>query len=195
MSNDLVAGVILCLEKALAVSGIRPEEVTYVNAHATSTQAGDMASTPSHCLLFCHHDIKPTNCIAFQPLLALSWTSPFVINLFLMRRLSTEHSARYLAIKTCAWTPQSLWLGTCLGVPGQWRQLLQSRRLRQVSGWQTKYVLYALFDREKLQYILRFCNLNSASFVYLRHNWPNASWVVRWGVFHTCFLRPTTPNY
>jgi len=36
-------GVILCLERALASAGISADEVNYVNAHATSTQAGDMA--------------------------------------------------------------------------------------------------------------------------------------------------------
>ena len=36
-------GVILCLERALATSGVAREDVNYVNAHATSTLAGDMA--------------------------------------------------------------------------------------------------------------------------------------------------------
>ncbi|KAI3425760.1 hypothetical protein D9Q98_007735 [Chlorella vulgaris] len=36
-------GVILCIERALAKAGVAPEEVAYVNAHATSTPAGDMA--------------------------------------------------------------------------------------------------------------------------------------------------------
>ncbi|KAF6174311.1 hypothetical protein GIB67_040804 [Kingdonia uniflora] len=36
------AGVILCIEKALAQSGVAREDVNYINAHATSTQAGDM---------------------------------------------------------------------------------------------------------------------------------------------------------
>ncbi|KAL5698328.1 beta-ketoacyl-[acyl-carrier-protein] synthase II [Ranunculus cassubicifolius] len=35
-------GVVLCIEKALAQSGISREEVNYVNAHATSTPAGDL---------------------------------------------------------------------------------------------------------------------------------------------------------
>jgi 3-oxoacyl-[acyl-carrier-protein] synthase II len=37
------AGVILCLERALSQAGLKPEDVSYVNAHATSTLAGDMA--------------------------------------------------------------------------------------------------------------------------------------------------------
>ncbi len=36
-------GVALCLRKALADAGISADVVNYVNAHATSTQAGDMA--------------------------------------------------------------------------------------------------------------------------------------------------------
>ncbi|KAK9918996.1 hypothetical protein WJX75_008560 [Coccomyxa subellipsoidea] len=36
-------GVRLCIEKSLEQAGIAPEEVNYVNAHATSTQAGDLA--------------------------------------------------------------------------------------------------------------------------------------------------------
>lgn len=36
-------GVRLCLERGLEASGIRPEDVKYVNAHGTSTPAGDVA--------------------------------------------------------------------------------------------------------------------------------------------------------
>ncbi|KAI8472165.1 MAG: 3-ketoacyl-ACP-synthase [Monoraphidium minutum] len=36
-------GVRLCIERALTSAGVAPERVTYVNAHATSTPAGDMA--------------------------------------------------------------------------------------------------------------------------------------------------------
>lgn len=36
-------GVISCIEKSLAHARITPEEVSYVNAHGTSTPAGDMA--------------------------------------------------------------------------------------------------------------------------------------------------------
>lgn len=35
-------GVTLCIEKALADSGISKEDVNYINAHATSTKAGDL---------------------------------------------------------------------------------------------------------------------------------------------------------
>jgi 3-oxoacyl-[acyl-carrier-protein] synthase II len=36
-------GVKLCIERAVAAAGLQPSDVTYVNAHATSTPAGDMA--------------------------------------------------------------------------------------------------------------------------------------------------------
>ncbi|KAL3623565.1 Protein TRANSPORT INHIBITOR RESPONSE 1 [Castilleja foliolosa] len=44
-------GVILCLEKALAQSGVSKEDVNYINAHATSTQAGDLKEYQAllHC--------------------------------------------------------------------------------------------------------------------------------------------------
>ncbi|KAL8488136.1 hypothetical protein ACS0TY_024427 [Phlomoides rotata] len=35
-------GVILCVEKALAQAGVSKEDVNYINAHATSTPAGDI---------------------------------------------------------------------------------------------------------------------------------------------------------
>ncbi|XP_020092680.1 3-oxoacyl-[acyl-carrier-protein] synthase II, chloroplastic isoform X2 [Ananas comosus] len=44
-------GVILCIEKALAESGVAKEDVNYVNAHATSTPAGDLKEYQAliHC--------------------------------------------------------------------------------------------------------------------------------------------------
>lgn len=45
------AGVILCIEKALAQSGISKEDVNYINAHATSTPAGDLKEY--HALMHC----------------------------------------------------------------------------------------------------------------------------------------------
>ncbi|KAH7284973.1 hypothetical protein KP509_33G004900 [Ceratopteris richardii] len=36
------AGISLCIENALAQAGVRKEDVNYVNAHATSTRAGDL---------------------------------------------------------------------------------------------------------------------------------------------------------
>ncbi|XP_031260259.1 3-oxoacyl-[acyl-carrier-protein] synthase II, chloroplastic-like isoform X1 [Pistacia vera] len=45
------AGVILCIEKALAQSGVPREDVNYINAHATSTPAGDLKEYEAlmHC--------------------------------------------------------------------------------------------------------------------------------------------------
>ncbi|KAI3761666.1 hypothetical protein L1987_52087 [Smallanthus sonchifolius] len=36
-------GIVLCIEKALAQSGVAREDVNYINAHATSTQSGDLS--------------------------------------------------------------------------------------------------------------------------------------------------------
>ncbi len=33
----------MCLERALKSANLRPEDVNYINAHGTSTPAGDMA--------------------------------------------------------------------------------------------------------------------------------------------------------
>ncbi|XP_019198739.1 PREDICTED: 3-oxoacyl-[acyl-carrier-protein] synthase II, chloroplastic-like [Ipomoea nil] len=44
-------GVVLCIEKAIANSGICRDDVNYINAHATSTQAGDL--TEFQALLRC----------------------------------------------------------------------------------------------------------------------------------------------
>ncbi|XP_061996513.1 3-oxoacyl-[acyl-carrier-protein] synthase II, chloroplastic-like [Rosa rugosa] len=45
------AGVIQCIEKALAQSGVSKEDVNYINAHATSTPAGDLKEY--HALMHC----------------------------------------------------------------------------------------------------------------------------------------------
>nr|GMD30272.1 3-oxoacyl-[acyl-carrier-protein] synthase II, chloroplastic-like [Ipomoea batatas] len=44
-------GVVLCIEKAIANSGVCKDDVNYINAHATSTQAGDL--TELQALLRC----------------------------------------------------------------------------------------------------------------------------------------------
>lgn len=38
-------GEIICMEKALAQAGIEPERIDYINAHGTSTKAGDVTET------------------------------------------------------------------------------------------------------------------------------------------------------
>jgi len=51
-------GVILCIERALKASGIQAHEVNYVNAHATSTQAGDMAEYRALNTVFPHESLR-----------------------------------------------------------------------------------------------------------------------------------------
>ncbi|CAN6935731.1 unnamed protein product [Brassica oleracea] len=48
---DGSAGVILCIERALADAGISKEQINYINAHATSTPAGDLKEYQAlaHC--------------------------------------------------------------------------------------------------------------------------------------------------
>lgn len=48
------AGVALCLKKALEDAGISPDEVQYINAHATSTPVGDMAEIRALLQVFSH---------------------------------------------------------------------------------------------------------------------------------------------
>lgn len=49
--SETGAGVIQCIEKALAQSGVCKEDVNYINAHATSTPAGDLKEYKAliHC--------------------------------------------------------------------------------------------------------------------------------------------------
>lgn len=42
LSYKIGVGVILCIEKALNQAGVSKEDVNYINAHATSTPAGDV---------------------------------------------------------------------------------------------------------------------------------------------------------
>lgn len=45
-------GVSSCIQKALEDAGVSPEEVNYINAHATSTIAGDLAEVKATKLVF-----------------------------------------------------------------------------------------------------------------------------------------------
>lgn len=44
-------GVILCMENALKDAGVTKEDINYINAHATSTQMGDLKEFEAlnHC--------------------------------------------------------------------------------------------------------------------------------------------------
>ena len=55
------AGVIHCVEKALAQSGVSREDVNYINAHATSTPAGDLKEYQA--LLQCFGQNPEVTCI------------------------------------------------------------------------------------------------------------------------------------
>ncbi|MBL4821189.1 MAG: beta-ketoacyl-ACP synthase II [Gammaproteobacteria bacterium] len=52
------AGAALCMKNALASAGISPEQVDYINAHGTSTQAGDIAETQAIKKVFADHAYK-----------------------------------------------------------------------------------------------------------------------------------------
>lgn len=45
IANPDSAAVLLCMEKALVDAGVAPDEIDYVNAHATGTEAGDIAES------------------------------------------------------------------------------------------------------------------------------------------------------
>jgi len=48
-------GVALCIEEAIAEAGVRKEEINYINAHATSTQAGDLCEVEAIKRVFGPH--------------------------------------------------------------------------------------------------------------------------------------------
>lgn len=51
-------GVIMCIQRALEDAGITPEDVAYVNAHGTSTPAGDMAEYGAITTALPHKSLK-----------------------------------------------------------------------------------------------------------------------------------------
>jgi 3-oxoacyl-[acyl-carrier-protein] synthase II len=54
-------GVALCIEKALAAANRRPEDVNYINAHATSTPLGDLAEIRALEHIFAHPEAITIN--------------------------------------------------------------------------------------------------------------------------------------
>lgn len=62
-TSDIGAGVILCIEKALAHSGVSREDVNYINAHATSTPGGDLKEY--HALMHCFGQNSVVNFLPF----------------------------------------------------------------------------------------------------------------------------------
>lgn len=51
-------GTIPCMQQALAQAGIRAEDIDYINAHGTSTPAGDVAETKAIKAVFGEHAYK-----------------------------------------------------------------------------------------------------------------------------------------
>lgn len=52
--RDDGAGVVLCIQKALEDAGVSAHDVSYINAHATSTPVGDMAEVNALNKVFAH---------------------------------------------------------------------------------------------------------------------------------------------
>jgi len=52
------SGVSRCIKMAIADSGLQPEDITYVNAHGTSTPAGDMAEYRAITSIIDHSNLK-----------------------------------------------------------------------------------------------------------------------------------------
>jgi 3-oxoacyl-[acyl-carrier-protein] synthase-1 len=57
ISNPTVEGPVRSLEKALREAGIKPSEVDYINAHATSTPAGDASEAKAIAEVFGHRTV------------------------------------------------------------------------------------------------------------------------------------------
>jgi 3-oxoacyl-[acyl-carrier-protein] synthase II len=57
-SHDEGRGAIACMKMALADSGLKPEQIGYVNAHGTSTQVNDRTETLAIKKLFGEHAYK-----------------------------------------------------------------------------------------------------------------------------------------
>ncbi|MDN5554915.1 beta-ketoacyl-ACP synthase II [Prevotella sp.] len=53
-------GAVLCMQKALADAGLSPDKIDYINAHATSTQMGDISELKGIKKVFGDRSIKVT---------------------------------------------------------------------------------------------------------------------------------------
>lgn len=103
-------GVILCIENALADSGVTKEDINYINAHATSTQMGDLkefealnrcfGQNPQVILYFIIFYFRPSN-LLFWKKIKLLFFSVWLSKWFAYMYCSYE------------WTQQSRWQAIC----------------------------------------------------------------------------------
>jgi 3-oxoacyl-[acyl-carrier-protein] synthase-1 len=72
VSHPEGAGLVAAMQRTLADAGVRPEEVDYVNAHATSTQAGDRSEALALRTVFtdagCRPKVSSTKGLTGHPL-------------------------------------------------------------------------------------------------------------------------------
>lgn len=80
-------GITRCIEKALAQSGVSKEDVNYINAHATSTPAGDLKEYEALMRCFGRNpDVSKMNLYLLHEspfsnissLLMFMWSSPYL---------------------------------------------------------------------------------------------------------------------
>ena len=95
MSSSHHRGVVLCLERALKSANITPDQVSYINAHGTSTPAGDMAEYRAIRKVF-KHDVSLNNSIpiltcspfSYHSTLTMSFSYALTITLILVLLLA-----------------------------------------------------------------------------------------------------------
>lgn len=72
-------GIVLCIENALAQSGVAREDINYVNAHAASTPAGDLKEFQA--IVYCFGQNQKVKCNNEAPNLLFYYLSPITHNL------------------------------------------------------------------------------------------------------------------